>query len=121
MVVPKPPIIIVDGFDVSLHSSIDEAEKWLEPWSVRQSAHKIFDALGHLLSAVVVVDKAAHLFGTSIHEKVRILMDDPVVDASGELKCALIGHLKASEKVQASTHLERASIEVLISLIERRK
>lgn len=111
------PIIVVEGFDVSLHSSIEDVEKWLEPWSVRQNESIIYDASGHRLTAIVVVDKVPHLFGTRLREKTQILTDTPVVDASEELKSALIGHIKALGKIQDSISLEEAPLELLISLI----
>lgn len=113
----KLPIIVVEGFDVSLHSSIEEVEKWLEPWWVRQNEGSVYDASGNLLKAIVVVDKVPQLFGARLHEKTQILRDTPVVDASDELRSALIGHLMASGIIQDSISLEGASLELLISLI----
>jgi len=112
------PIIVVEGFDVSLHSSISDAENWLEPWWVRQNEGLIYDAGGHRLTTVVLEIKEPHLFGTKVREKVQILTGASDVDASDELRSALIAHLKAAGKIQDSIALESASLEYLISLSE---
>ena len=37
MKIAVPPIFIVEGLDVTVHASIEEAALWLEPWWVEQN------------------------------------------------------------------------------------
>lgn len=113
MQMTKFPIIVIEGHDVSLYSSIEEVEKWLEPWWIKQNEGSIYDASGHRLTATVLADKVAG----RTREKVQILTDTSAIETSEELRSALVGHLMDINKAQDATLLSRASLESLISLV----
>jgi hypothetical protein len=113
------PIIVVEGHDVDLHFTVGDAENALEPWWVKQHEGAIYDATGHRLSAEVVARKGALPFplGTGPREKVRIITEPPFVDASEELRLALIGHLQASSEVHDKDSLSSMPLSVLLDRV----
>lgn len=46
----RPPIVVADGLDVSLHRSIEAAALQLEVPDVAQGIYRCYDADGHLLN-----------------------------------------------------------------------
>lgn len=110
------PIVVVEGYDVSFYSAIEEAEKALEPWWVRQHEGVIYDAVGHRLAATVIAEKDPLPFplGVGVRERVRIVTEAPLVDAE-ELRLALIGHLQASGAVRDKDALLNASLGSLLA------
>ena len=49
MKAPTPPIFIVEGLDVTVHRSVEDAQSWLEPWWIKQKEGVAYDAEGRLL------------------------------------------------------------------------
>lgn len=112
------PIIVVEGHDVDLHFTVEDAEKALEPWWVRQHEGTIYDAAGHRLSVEIVAQKGSPFpFGTGAHEKIRIVTGTPLVDAREELRRALIQHLLASGEVHGSDSISTMPLSELINLV----
>ena len=114
-----PPIIVVEGFDVTLHSSLEDAERFLEPWWARQHEGAIYDAAGHCLTAEVVTreDELPFPLGTGGREEVRIITETPFVDASEELRLALIGHLRASGVVHDKDSISSLPLSALLDRV----
>lgn len=46
---PEVPIIVAEGWDVLFHSSVEAAERYLEPIDVKEGIYKGFDAKGRSL------------------------------------------------------------------------
>lgn len=49
MVTPVLPIIVAEGLDIKIFQSIEDAERWLEPWWVEEGLGKAYDAQGRLI------------------------------------------------------------------------
>jgi len=71
MKVPVPPIFIVEGLDVSVHDSVESAQRWLEPWWVEQKLGKVYDSVGTLLKLKITGKRVLILPGeqTAGHAK----------------------------------------------------
>jgi hypothetical protein len=101
-----PPIVVVEGFDVIIHSSLADAEQWLEPWWVRGHEGTIYDAIGYRLDAIVE-EKSG---------KVAITRPTASVCAAGELRSALVAYLQRSGKSRDETQLLKLPLDVLIQM-----
>lgn len=53
MAVLTAPIFVTEGLDIRMFQSPEEAERWLEPWWVREDRGKVYDAEGRLLKLKV--------------------------------------------------------------------
>lgn len=50
MVIPKCPIFVVEGLDnVNVFDTVEDAQRFLEPWWVKQKEGAVYDAEGRLL------------------------------------------------------------------------
>jgi hypothetical protein len=45
----EPPIFVVEGLDISVHDTVESAERSLEPWWVNEECGSVFDASGRLI------------------------------------------------------------------------
>ena len=80
---PKPPVFVIDGLDVGVFKSVEDAVLQLEPIDVNRGEYSAYDAEGRLLRLAVDGAKiTAHLAET----------EPSHVD---ELSAALRGFLKA--------------------------
>jgi hypothetical protein len=50
---PRPPIFILEELDVAVFDSMEDAERFLEPWQIKKGGGRIFDADGRLIRAEV--------------------------------------------------------------------
>lgn len=48
---PTPPIFVVEDIDIGIFDSLEDAQRFLEPWSIKARAGKIYDAEGRLIEA----------------------------------------------------------------------
>lgn len=91
----KPPIICVDGQDVIVFPSIQDAQLWLEPVDENQGV--LYDSQGHLLRVSVKTIKQKRKFlsfyRTNSYESIIINEVSPTVDCSSELRSALTSYL----------------------------
>jgi len=97
----KPPIIIVDGHDVSIYDSVEEAQVQLEAIDVRNGEYRAYDAEGRLLAMDIVAEKKRVLLGlipTDV-ELVRMSDGEAAPTHERELRKALIAFLVATGSV----------------------
>jgi hypothetical protein len=83
MAVAKPPIFIVDGNDVIVHSTLEDAALWLEPSSIGRNDYGAYDSEGRLLNL-----EPAGL-------KVKVSLAEELPQYANKLEEALRSYLKA--------------------------
>lgn len=93
----KLPIIIVDkrGDDISIHTSIEDAQLDLEAIDVLNKEYRAYDSEGRILALDVVRDKTALLFGlfkTTV-DRVNIQVAEEEPQHADELRMALLRFL----------------------------
>lgn len=114
------PIFTVEGYDVVLYNTVEEAESSLETWWVRQHEGEIYDAQGHRLSATVIPARPrAMSWFRARREKVKIITDPPFGDGGAELAAALRGYLQNVEKERDKENLQRVSLAELVQQFSR--
>lgn len=84
MIVPNPPVFIVDGNDLIVHSTFDEATHWLEPADISTNDYSVYDSEGRLL----------HIEPDG--DKVKILLAEEVPRHASELEDALRRYLRTT-------------------------
>ena len=47
--IPRLPIFVIEGLDVSVYSSVDDAQRSLEPWWIKEDRGDVYDAEGRLM------------------------------------------------------------------------
>ena len=82
MILPKPPIFVVEGLDIGIYDSVKDAAQALEPWWVQQKEGSVYDAEGRLLTPEISGPRV-----------VELIPEDPPAHA-GELETALRAFLK---------------------------
>jgi hypothetical protein len=117
----KPPIVIAESYDISVHPSVEHAEAQLEPVDVNDGIYVGYDCEGHLLDLKVEFVSRKHHFlcfkWTLYHEAVIISEHEPVSDCSNELRSKLV-HCLASKKIPEK-ELQEASLDWLIRQVGR--
>lgn len=119
MVTPamKPPIIVIDkrGHDLSIYSTVEEAENHLEAIDVKENEYTAFDAEGRSLKLHVLTKKVPIIWGIlKVNRDCVILeqVDDKPTHADS-LRAGLTNYLK--EKGVSPKELVDLSIELLIT------
>ncbi|HKY21519.1 MAG TPA: hypothetical protein VJM31_09890 [Vicinamibacterales bacterium] len=92
----KPPIVVIDD-DIDVYGSAAEAERDLEPWSIREGRMRIYDGDGRRIRAVIAKKFLA--------ETVKLEMGDGE-DEPNELRRALVQFLSPREKLPEDTYRE---------------
>jgi hypothetical protein len=77
----QPPILIVEDLDVIAFSSVEAAERYLEPWWVTENCGRIYDASGRRMDATC--------------RGKRVFLDVTSEDKESELSSVLRAHLQA--------------------------
>jgi len=94
----KPPIIITEDSDISVHPSVDHAEAFLEIVDVREGIHTAYDSEGYLLDLTVGqvhIERRFLIFKWITSVESAILRDtDPKQERSGELREKLLYYLE---------------------------
>jgi len=80
------PILVVEGLDVLAFSSVESAQRHLEPWWIKEDRGRIYDASGHRMTAV------CH------GQRVVLSVGDASVAQEEELSAALRAHFRATAK-----------------------
>ena len=83
MIIPVPPIFVVEGLDVSVHASVEDAALSLEPWWVEQNEGSAYDSEGRLLE--FWIDK----------HNVRISLSEEIPRHASTLRSILLSFLSA--------------------------
>ncbi len=97
----KPPILYIEGNDVIVFASQDDAESWIEPWIVKNGqAGDVYDSTGHLLKMEVGVKERDRSFlwlkWKSQYQSIILKENDLTTDYSAELKNRLKAYLVQS-------------------------
>jgi len=129
MLLPKPPIFVVEGLDIGIYASAEDAMRDLEPWWVRQKEGLVYDAEGRMLTPeisglrvteLIPEDPPAHAkeleaaLRAFLKEIGEAIADDPncilpcLVDVAGKL----------SEKKHSRKHLRDAVVRTIKKLFE---
>ena len=117
----KLPIIISEEFDISIHSSLEHAKNFLEPFDVQNRIFAVYDSEGLLLELTIEFLKIERHFlfckWISSSEKISIKEPDKKQYRVTELKEKLITYLKYSKKSTEDFH--KYSIEELLRMVEK--
>ncbi len=117
----RPPVVIVESYDISIHPSVEHVEAFLEPVDVRDGIYVAYDCEGHFLDLTVEsVERQRHFLcfkWMERYEHVVLSEHVPTLDRSAELRGKLVNCLiseGASEK-----ELQDVPLEELIKKVER--
>ena len=98
----KPPIVIVENNDISVHPSAKHAGDFLEPWDVRDGVYTAYDSEGYLPDLNIQPITVEHHFlwfrWVESYEIVVVTEHKPMVNHSGELCRRLTNYLNADSK-----------------------
>lgn len=86
--VPCPPFVVAEGLDISIFSSLEDAQSWLEPWWVEEKRGRVYDSQGRLLQ----------LEADSAHVRISLGESEPAHAA--ELESLLRSFLQATSMVE---------------------
>lgn len=115
----KPPIVVIDGDDIMVHSSVEDAEIDLEPGDVKSGGIEVYDSAGQLLDlSVTLIELKRHFLyfkWTKHYEGVRIKIHEPIVNRVNELRAKLLSFL--SSKGMTEKGLEDTILEELIKRV----
>ena len=115
----KPPIIITEKWDISVHPSAKHAETFLEVVDVRGGIYTAYDSNGILLELIVVPQKRERRFlffhWLEFYSCVVIQEVNPKQDCSGELREKLVNYLR--HRGLADEKLSLSSLKDLIAMI----
>ena len=93
----KPPIVVVEGFDISVHPTVRHAEAQTEAVDVRDGIYDVYDSEGYLLEfQVEPVEEERHFWFLKwiVHYDRVILKEHiPKTDRSDELREKLIHYM----------------------------
>jgi hypothetical protein len=117
MPLPTPPIFVIEGRDVTIFESLEDAQLQVEPIDVLEGVYVAYDAEGRILRMVVEGDQVKVRLGedepTHAEELSRILKD--YLKELGELTNEESTH-ELSRLVEACrkfTHVLRGPTEIL--------
>jgi hypothetical protein len=119
----KPPIVIVEGHDVSVHPSPEHAATYLEPRDVNDGVYVAYDSEGWLLDLNVKRVKREHHFlwfrWVVSYQGVVLSEHEPATDGSAELRRKLVEYLNLISKKKPEGELPTASLDQLIQAAGR--
>ena len=101
----KPPIYVYEPCDLSVFTSVEEAERWIEAVDVRNGVYSFFDAEGKMLQGTVFTDSRGI-------ELCRISEQNDAAIAQEELRGILIHSLDHIGKDRGA--LELMTMEALV-------
>jgi hypothetical protein len=117
----KPPIIIAEDWDVSIHPDTKHAESFLEPVDVKDGIYTGFDSDGYLLDISIILGEVQHklLFfkWSSRAEVIQIKHHNPLENREEDLRQVLLKNLGREIKSDAGNQM---SISELICLVGKR-
>jgi hypothetical protein len=94
----RPPIVIYENWDISIHVSPAQAESFLEPVDVRDGIYVGYDSEGYLLDLSTGMKNKIHHFlcfrWEERYEVVLIHDHEPKENRANELRTRLIDYLK---------------------------
>jgi hypothetical protein len=100
----KYPILIIEGQDVLAFSSLESAERYLEPWWVNEGRGRVYDARGHRLTT------------TCDGQRVILRIGQTGPGQEHELRAALRAHFRARGKPTLDD--EKLSLPQLIATLD---
>lgn len=109
----RPPVVVDYQGDVVVFSSVEEAERYIEPQDARSGACVVFDGGGRRLRPVI----AKHLLA----ERVKLEPSPGDEDQRDELRRILIRFLSRAGSGLGGQALEERSLEDLLSVALRFK
>lgn len=97
VLVIRPPVFVKDmnGCDISVHASVEDARLHIEPTDVENEEYIAYDSEGRLLTLSVVEDKRTRLPSWG---RERVVLDQAEEEPTHEqeLRMALLDYLKCS-------------------------
>lgn len=110
----KPPIVIIEYWDISVHPSLEHAENFLEVVDVLDGIYTAYDSEGVLLELTVGKVMREYRFlifkWTAEYESVIIRESNPKQERSHELKEKLLYYLEhqgiSGEEIQGSSLID---------------
>jgi hypothetical protein len=90
MLIPKPPLFVIDGYDIAVFDSIEKVVGHLEPIDVANNEQDIFDSDGRRIE-LAVVKTNGFFFGESEVVVFKAIEAEPV--HAGELAKRLVAFL----------------------------
>jgi hypothetical protein len=118
----KPPLIQIDGSDIIIYESIEEAESDTEPQDIKDEDLRIFDAEGYQLLFVLSIHKRKRklLFWEyeDAYPHVSICEIKPTINKKEELRNIIITYLLKQKKYSLS-NLEERSLHYLIDEVRK--
>ena len=116
----KPPILIVESYDISVHPSIEHAERFLEPFDVKNGIYTAYDYEGNLLDLYVTKEtEKSRLFflkWSTEYEKVNLRDRQPIENRQAELREKLFEYLQYRGK---KPELEQMDFVQLIGRVRK--
>jgi hypothetical protein len=117
----KPPIVIIEGNDISVHPSIEHVASYLEPQDVEAGIFAVYDSEGWLLDLTVKVAKRERQFlwfrWIETYPGIAVSTHEPAFNSSIELRRTLIHYLNVVTKKQLSeSDIPGLSLDELIQL-----
>jgi hypothetical protein len=117
----QPPILIIDGYDIKIYDSLEEAHKNLEPEDFASHRLKVYDATGQELKVELPEQthesKVLGLFSRqeTTHE-ILLGEHDPPLKPVDELRKLLVAWLNLYSQLEEHT-LEGWSLEDMIAAV----
>jgi hypothetical protein len=99
----QAPILIIEGLDVLAFSSVQAAQRHLEPWWVKEQRGRVYDATGRSMRAVCR------------GQRVVLSVDCDNAVHEDEVSAALRAHLRAIGKPKLAD--ENSSLSQMIAAI----
>ncbi len=120
----KPPIVIAEGNDISVHPSDNHVVTFLEPQDVSDGVYTAYDSEGWLLDLAVKSAKRERHFlwfrWVESYSSIVISKHEPATNDSAELRRRLVGYLNAISKEKRTVgEVSTASLDELIRVAER--
>ena len=113
----KPPLVQIDGPDIIIYESIEEAERDTEPQDIKNEDFNIFDSEGNQLNFVITLHKRKRKLiffeFEDIYPVVTICEKKPTINKQEELRNIIIDYLLQQKKYSQS-NLENRSLHYLI-------
>ena len=118
----KAPIIIVESYDISVHPTVNHAERQLEVRDVKDNIYTAYDSEGQLLNLFVDLIERKRSFlwlkWKSQYESVRIKEFEPRRYKLNDLRTHLIDNLKSKKSLD--NDLIDSSTEELVKKVGKK-
>ncbi|MDH4161838.1 MAG: hypothetical protein OEW15_04000 [Nitrospirota bacterium] len=113
----KPPLFVIEGFDISAYASLEKLENHLEPFFVKEVNYKAYDSEGRLLTLSVKVERKPFFFGLFKAERKCVVMQSVELEPKyqKDLHDALVNNLAYTTEENKSTYQEM-SLSKLIDI-----